>query len=135
MGEIHPETAENYKIGSRTYVAVLDMPALLPFTGFDCKYTGVAKYPAVTRDLSMVVPGEILAGKIEEVIEQRGGTLLESYQLFDLYEGNQIKEGFKSMAYTITFRSSERTLEEQEVLAAMKKILNGLQGLGIELRA
>ncbi len=135
LGEVHPEVADNYKIGDRAYVAVIDMPSMIPFTSFDRKYTGIAKYPAVTRDISMVVPKEILVGQIEEIIEQRGGKILESYELFDIYEGTQILAGFKSVAYSITFRAGDHTLEEQEVLAVMKKILNGLQGLGIELRA
>ena len=95
----------------------------------------VAKYPAVTRDLSMVVPKTVLAGQIEHVLTQRGGKILESYQLFDIYEGNQIKEGFKSMAYSLVFRHHDKTLEESEITAAMKKILNGLTDLGIELRS
>lgn len=135
LGEVHPEVADNYKIGDRTYVAVIDMPSMIPFTSFDRKYVGIAKYPAVTRDISMVVPKEVLVGQIEEVIEQRGGKILESYQLFDIYEGAQILAGFKSVAYSITFRAVDHTLEDQEVSAVMKKILNGLQGLGIELRA
>ena len=68
------------------------------------------------------------------MIEQRGGKILESYRLFDIYEGAQIKEGFKSVAYSITFRAKDRTLEENDITAAMKKILNGLEGMGIELR-
>lgn len=135
LGEVHPEVADNYKIGDRAYVAVIDMPSMIPFTSFDRKYTGIAKYPAVTRDISMVVPKEILVGQIEEVIEQRGGKILESYELFDIYEGSQILSGYKSVAYSITFRAGDHTLEEQEVLTVMKKILNGLQGLGIQLRA
>ncbi len=135
LGEVHPAVADNYKIGDRAYIAVLDMPAVLPLTTFDRKYTGIAKYPAVTRDLSMVVPKDILVGQIEQVIEQRGGKILESYELFDIYEGSQILAGFKSVAYSITFRSKDHTLEDQEVSTVMKKILNGLQGLGIELRA
>ena len=135
LGEVHPEVADNYKIGDRAYVAVIDMPSMIPFTSFDRKYTGIAKYPAVTRDISMVVPKNILVGQIEEVIEQRGGKILESYELFDIYEGAQILAGFKSVAYSITFRAADHTLEEQEVSGVMKKILNGLQALGIELRA
>ncbi|MBE5988598.1 phenylalanyl-tRNA synthetase beta subunit [Lacrimispora xylanisolvens] len=135
LGEVHPEVADNYKIGDRAYVAVIDMPSMIPFTSFDRKYTGIAKYPAVTRDISMVVPKNVLVGQIEEVIEQRGGKILESYELFDIYEGAQILAGFKSVAYSITFRAADHTLEEQEVSAVMKKILNGLQALGIELRA
>lgn len=135
MGEVHPEVCDNYSIGTKAYVAVLDMPAIVPLTTFDRKYEGIAKFPAVTRDLSMVVPKDILVGQIEEVIAQRGGKHLESYELFDLYEGAQIKPGFKSVAYTITFRNKEKTMEEAEISAAMKKILNGLQNLGIELRS
>lgn len=135
LGEVHPEVAQNYKLGEKTYIAVLDMPALIPFTSFDIKYTGIAKYPAMTRDISMVVPKEILAGQIEEVIEKFGGDSLESYALFDIYEGDQIQEGFKSMAYTITFRRKERTLEEKEVVTAMEAIVNALKELGISLRA
>ena len=134
LGEVHPDVADNYKIGERAYVAVIDMPAMIPFTTFDRKYTGIAKYPAVTRDISMVVPKEILVGQIEDIIEQRGGKLLESYQLFDIYEGAQILAGFKSVAYSITFRAKDHTLEDKEVTAVMNKILNGLSGLGIELR-
>ena len=135
LGEVHPDVLDNYKIGEKAYVAVLDMPALIPFTSFDRKYTGIAKYPAVTRDLSMVVPKEILVGQIEAMIEQRGGKILESYSLFDIYEGAQILAGHKSVAYSITFRAKDHTLEEKEVTGAMNKILNGLKGMGIELRA
>ncbi len=134
LGEVHPEVCDNYDIGTRVYVAVLDMPEVVPFATFDRKYDGIAKYPAVSRDISMVVPKEILAGQIETMIEQRGGKILESYRLFDIYEGAQIKEGFKSVAYSITFRAKDRTLEENDITAAMKKILNGLEGMGIELR-
>lgn len=134
LGEVHPEVLDNYGIGTKAYVAVLDMPEIIPFATFDRKYEGIAKYPAVTRDISMVVPREILVGQIEAVIAQRGGKILESYALFDIYEGSQIQAGFKSVAYTLTFRAKDRTLEDADVSAAMKKILNGLQGLGIELR-
>ncbi len=134
LGEVHPEVCDNYNIGTKVYVAVLDMPEVIPFATFDRKYEGIAKYPAVSRDISMVVPRNILAGQIESMIEQRGGKILESYQLFDIYEGSQIQEGFKSVAYSITFRAKDKTLEENEITAAMKKILNGLESMGIELR-
>ncbi|WP_278632402.1 phenylalanine--tRNA ligase subunit beta [[Ruminococcus] lactaris] len=134
LGEIHPEVADTYGIGERAYVAVIDMPEILPYATFDRKYTGIAKYPAVTRDISMVVPKKILVGQIEEVIEKNGGANLESYKLFDLYEGAQIKAGFKSVAYSIVFRAKDKTLEEAEITAAMNKILKGLEDLGIELR-
>ncbi|MBS5398175.1 MAG: phenylalanine--tRNA ligase subunit beta [Lachnospiraceae bacterium] len=134
LGEVHPEVADTYGIGERAYIAVIDMPEILPYATFDRKYTGIAKYPSVTRDISMVVPKGILVGQIEEVIEQKGGAHLESYRLFDLYEGAQIKEGFKSVAYSIVFRAKDRTLEEADVTSAMKKILGALEEMGIELR-
>ena len=134
LGEVHPTVAASYGIGTKAYVAVLDIPQVVEFATFDRKYTGIAKYPAVNRDISMVVPKEILAGDIEHMIVQRGGKILESYKLFDIYEGSQIQKGYKSMAYSIVFRSLEKTLEEAEVSAAMKKILNGLESMGIELR-
>lgn len=135
LGEVHPQVLDNYSIGTKAYVAVLDMPEIIPFATFNRKYEGITRFPAVTRDLSMVVPKEILVGQIEAMISQRGGKILESYQLFDVYEGTQIKEGYKSVAYSITFRAKDRTLEEADINGAMKKILNGLQSMGIELRA
>ena len=134
LGEIHPQVADNYGIGDKTYVAVLDMPVVVKYADFDRKFTGIARFPAVTRDLSMVVPHEILAGDIEDMIVQRGGKILESYQLFEVYEGSQIKAGYKSMAYSVVFRAKDKTLEESEINTAMKKILNGLSSMGIELR-
>lgn len=135
LGEVHPEVCDNYDMKTKAYVAVLDMPEILPFATFDRKYEGIAKYPAVSRDISMVVPKDILVGQIEAMIGQRGGKILEDYKLFDIYEGSQIKEGFKSVAYSITFRAKDRTLEEADVTGVMKKILNGLESMGIELRS
>ena len=135
LGEVHPAVADNYSIGEKAYIAVIDILDVLEFAGFNHKYTGIAKYPAVTRDLSLVVPHAVLAGQVEEIFDQRGGNILESYQLFDIYEGGQIEKGFKSMAYSLVFRAHDKTLGENEISAAMKKIMNGLNGLGIELRS
>ncbi|HIW20818.1 MAG TPA: phenylalanine--tRNA ligase subunit beta [Candidatus Dorea intestinavium] len=134
LGEVHPQVLDNYNIGDRAYVAVIDIPEVLKYATFERKYEGIAKYPAVTRDISMVVPKEILAGEIEQVIEDQGGHHLESYELFDLYEGSQIKEGYKSIAYSIVFRAKDRTLEEKDITKAMTKILEALETMGIELR-
>ena len=134
LGEIHPTVAATYGIGERAYVAVLDMPSIVPMATFDRKYEGIAKFPAVTRDISMVVPKNVLVGQIEEVIAVRGGQILEKYELFDIYEGSQIKGGYKSVAYSLTFRAKDRTLTDTEISASMKKILNGLEALGAELR-
>ncbi len=135
LGEVHPEVCDHYDMKTKAYVAVLDMPAVIPFATFDRKYEGIAKYPAVSRDISMVVPKEIMVGQIEAVLTQRGGKILEDYHLFDIYEGDQIQEGYKSVAYSITFRAKDRTLEEADISGAMRKILNGLESMGIELRS
>ena len=134
LGEVHPTVCENYDMKTRAYIAVIDMPYVYEMSSFDKKYEGIAKFPAVTRDISMVVPKNILVGQIEEVIEKSGGKNLESYSLFDIYEGDQIEEGFKSVAYSIVFRAKDRTLEENDVSSAMKKILKGLEEMGIQLR-
>ena len=135
LGEIHPETADRYGIGEKVYAAVLDMPQIVEKAGFDVKYTGIAKFPPVTRDISMVMKKEILAGQVEEIIRSCGGKYLEHCELFDIYEGAQIAQGFKSMAYSVSFRAQDKTLEDAEVNAAMEKILKGLKKLGIELRS
>ena len=134
IGEIHPTVMKNYGLGERTYVAVLDMKNILQFASFDWKYQGIARYPAVSRDISMIVPKTVTNAQIEAIISQRGGKILEECTLFDIYEGAPILPGYKSMAYSLRFRHSEKTLEDADVQAAMKKILNGLAGLGAELR-
>lgn len=135
LGEVHPTVAADYGIKERVYVAVLDMPYLVEWATFDRKYEGIAKFPAATRDLSMVVPKNILAGDIEHVFDTNGGKNLESYRLFDIYEGSQIRSGYKSMAYSLTFRAKDRNLEEADITSAMNKILKALEEMGIELRA
>ncbi len=135
LGEIHPIVLDNYNIGDRAYVAVLDMPNIVPFATFDRKYTGIAKFPAVTRDLSMVMQKTITVGQIEKIFEKRGGKLLESFNLFDIYEGSQIKAGYKSVAYSLSFRDKEKTLVDADISGIMEKILSDLKEMDIELRA
>ncbi len=135
LGELHPDVARNYELDDRAYVAVIDLKSILPYISFEPHFEGIAKFPAMTRDISMVVPKSVTARSIEDVILSKGGKILESYRLFDIYEGKQIALGYKSMAYTLTFRNKERTLEEDEVNKAMEKILKGLEELGIVLRS
>lgn len=134
LGEIHPVVADKYGIGEKAYVAVLDIPKVVENASFDRKFEGIAKFPAVTRDISMMVSKDILAGQIEAMIRQRGGKHLESLKLFDIYEGEQIKKGYKSMAYSLVFRAKDKTMTEDEITSAMKKVYNGLESMGIELR-
>lgn len=134
LGEVHPDVADTYGIGEKAYMAVIDMPEIVARATFDRKYTGIARFPAVTRDISMVMPKDILVGQVEETIEKKGGAYLESYALFDLYEGAQIKAGYKSVAYSIVFRAKDRTLNDADVTEAMDRILKALEGMGIKLR-
>ena len=134
LGEVHPTVAANYNMKDRVYIAVIDMLEIVSRATFDRKYEGIAKFPAATRDISMLVPKEILAGDIEKVFDEKGGKNLESYQLFDIYEGAQIRGGYKSVAYSLVFRAKDRNLEEADISGAMDKILKALENMGIELR-
>ena len=134
IGQLHPEVVENYDMKGEVYVAVVDLPKLTALASFDRKYEGIAKFPASTRDLSMVMSKEIFVGQVEAVIKKYGGKLLENYELFDVYEGEQVGHGKKSVAYTLTFRAKDRNLEANEVNAIVDKIVEALKELGIELR-
>ncbi len=134
LGELHPKAADNYGIKERVYLAVLDMPELTARADFDRKYQGIARFPAATRDISMVVPKAVTAGQIEDVFDKKGGAYLESYRLFDIYEGNQITLGYKSLAYSLVFRSAEKNLADEDITAAMSRILKALEAMGVQLR-
>lgn len=135
IGQVHPEVMDNYSMKQNAIVAVIDMPVLVAHATFDRKYEAVAKFPAIKRDLSMTVSKEIFVGQLEKIIKKNGGKLLESVELFDVYEGNQIEAGKKSVAYSLTFRAKDRTLEESEINVIVEKILNKLSELGAELRS
>ncbi len=134
MGEIEPSIAESYEIEERPHIAILDIEKLASFAKFETRYKPYAKYPEVLRDISVTVPKDIIASQIEEIITGKAGRNLASLNLFDIYEGKQVKEGFKSMAYSISFVSHDHTLTDEEVDASMKNIVDGLKSLGVELR-
>ena len=134
LGEVHPTVVANYAIKDRVYIAVIDMPEIVSRASFDYKYEGITNFPVSSRDLSMVVPKNILVGDIEKVFDEKGGAYLESYELFDVYEGAQIEKGFKSVAYSLKFRGKDKNLEENDITSAMNKILKGLEQMGIQLR-
>ncbi len=134
LGQVHPEVSENYGMKCEAYVAGIDLPVLVENATFDRKYEGVAKYPAVNRDLSLVMKKDIFVGQLEKVMREKGGKILESITLFDVYEGAQIEEGYKSVAYNLVFRAADRSLETAEVNKVVDKILKELTKLGVELR-
>lgn len=135
VGELHPSVADNYSIGVKTYIAVVDMDTLADIASFERTYKALPKYPAMTRDLAILVKDEVIVKDIEDIIKVKGGKLLESIQLFDVFKGKQIQEGYKSVAYNISFRAEDRTLTDDEVNGPVKKILKELEEkLGAVLR-
>ena len=135
LGEVHPQVSKTYGMNGKVYIAQVDVQALYDYANFDKKYKEIPKYPAVTRDLSMVMDKEIPAGEIENVISKCGGKLLESYNLFDIYEGERIGENKKSLAYSMVFRANDRTLEDKDVNPIIDKIIAKLKEKNIELRS
>ncbi|MCM1499649.1 MAG: phenylalanine--tRNA ligase subunit beta [Clostridium sp.] len=135
IGQIHPEVGDNYALKTEAYVAVLNMETITMLASFDRKYEGIAKFPASTRDLSMVMDKSLFVGQIEHVIKKNAGKILESCELFDVYEGEQVGEGKKSVAFSLIFRAKDRNLESAEVDKAVEKVLDALKEMGIELRA
>ena len=117
------------------YIAELDLDALYESADTDKKYKAIPKFPAVTRDIALLVDDELLAAEIEETIRKAGGNLVENIELFDIYKGKQIPEGKKSMAYAICYRDENKTLTDKEVNKVHDKILRSLEfKLGAILR-
>lgn len=135
LGQVHPNTLDNYNLNIPIYVATMDLAEVVALTNLTREFKQVPKFPAVNRDLALMCKKEIEVGQLDFLIKQRGGKLLESFSLFDVYEGSQIPEGFKSVAYSLTFRASDHTLEEEEINKFVKKILKGLEfELGVTIR-
>lgn len=135
LGEVHPKVLDNYDIEVKTYLADIDFNILLQLTRLDRTYSALPKYPSSTRDIALLVEKSVESGKIMSVIEGNGGELLESVKLFDVYEGKQIQEGYKSIAYALSFRSADRTLTDEEVNEVYNKISEALKTeIGAELR-
>lgn len=135
MGEVHPKVLDNYSIKERAYVAELDFNLLLQITRTDRLYQPIPKFPAMTRDIAMIVKDDVTAGQISEIIAKNGGKILESVKLFDVYKGKQIEDGHKSMAYAMIFRHAEKTLTDEEVNKVFNKMLDALkEEVNAELR-
>lgn len=135
LGEVHPDVCENYEIDERCYIAEINLDVLFKYATLERKYKALPKFPAVTRDLAILIDEKVLVQDIEEVIKKQGGNLLESYRLFDVYQGKQIPQGKKSVAYALVYRLEERTLTDKEVNKVHDKILRALEyKLGAELR-
>ncbi|MBP3200820.1 MAG: phenylalanine--tRNA ligase subunit beta [Lachnospiraceae bacterium] len=134
VGEVHEIVTKDYEIGSKVYILQLDIKNIIAKSDLTCKYVEISKFPKSDRDLSMTVPKDITVDKIENVFKEKGGKLLNNFELFDIYEGTQVANGFKSIAYNLSFGANDRSLTDEEVDSAIKKIVDGLNTLGIELR-
>jgi len=126
MGEVHPDVLDKYDIPARVYVAELNFEEIIKQSDMNIKYRTLPKYPSVARDVAIVVTEEITAGQVEEIIRNKGGRLIEEVRLFDIYRGSQIEKGYKSMAYSIVYRSDEKTLSEGDITKVHNKIVNSL---------
>ncbi len=134
VGAFHPDVLDAYEIERTAYTAVLDMSLAIGMSDFSIKYKGLAKFPAVLRDISILMDKHTPVGDVEEIIKKKGGKILEGFELFDIYQGKQIKEGLKSVAYNLTFRAKGRTLSDNEVNEVMDAIIESLSNKGMELR-
>ena len=135
LGEIHPRVAENYNVKGRVYVAEIWLDKLVKYGKMNKKYTEVAKYPAVERDIAMVIDEDVEVGNIEKAIQKHGKKILEEIELFDVYRDEKLGENKKSVAYSLKFRSKDRTLTDEEINKAMEEIVKELESsLGAELR-
>ncbi len=135
LGEIHPEVAEKTECPQRTYVALVDVSVLIEASTTKRQYKQLPKFPAVTRDIAVVVKDELYVADLMAAISQKGGEYLEEVKLFDIYKGAQVPEGMKSVAFALSFRAADKTLKDEDVSQAMERILKQLEkSFGAQLR-
>ena len=135
IGEVHPEVLENYDIEKRAYLAEVNITKLIKYSKANKKYVEVPKFPAVERDIAIVVDEKIEVGQIEKIITKKGKKILESAKLFDIYRNEKIGEGKKSIAYSLVFRDKNKTLNDEEINAIMDNIISELEKIiGAQIR-
>ena len=136
FGELHPDVIENYNLGQRVYVAEINIDTVFENLNLTKSYNPLPKYPSTSRDIALIVKDEVIVKQIEDIIKANGEDLVESYKLFDVYKGAQIEEGHKSIAYSITYRSKDKTLTDEDVAKVHEKILSELsEKLNANLRS
>ena len=136
FGELHPDVIENYNLGQRVYVAEINIDTVFENLNLTNSYNPLPKYPSTSRDIALIVKDEVFVKQIEDIIKANGEDLVESYKLFDVYKGAQIEEGHKSIAYSITYRSKDKTLTDEDVAKVHEKILSELsEKLNANLRS
>ncbi|MFY9177240.1 MAG: phenylalanine--tRNA ligase subunit beta [Caldicoprobacterales bacterium] len=126
LGEVHPKVCENYNLKTKIYLAELNFELMLKMARTEKQYVHLPRYPAIHRDLAIVVSKNVLASNIEKLIRSAGGDLLEKVELFDIYEGSQIPEGHRSLAYSLSYRAADRTLKDEDINPIHDRIVNAL---------
>ncbi len=134
LGELHPTIQKTYGIGARTYVAKLLIQEMEELAEAEVTYRPLPKFPAITRDLSLLCEDALPVGTMEQAIEKAAGKLLEQVTLFDVYKGDQIASGMKSVSFSLRLRSHEGTLTDEQADATMKRVLKALAETGAALR-
>ena len=135
VGEVLSQVLDNYGIEKKVLIASLDIQKISEYADFVCKYNEISKFPSVERDLAVVIDKKIESQVIYDIIEKNAGKLLNEIQLFDVYEGSQLQEGKKSIAYRLTFTSKTETLTVDKVDEIINKIITALKNSGAELRS
>lgn len=127
LGEVHPEVLDNYEITKRAYLAEVNITKLVKYAKANKKYTEVPKFPAVERDIAVLVDEEVEVGQIEKIVTKKAKKLLESMQLFDIYRDEKLGENKKSVAYSLIFRDKNKTLSDEEINEVMGSIISELE--------
>jgi len=126
-GKVHPNIIEDMELGQDAYFAEIDLDVFNDRTGVSRKYEKISSFPAIDIDIAIVVDKKIKNEDLVASIKEDGSELLESIRLFDIYEGEQIEKGKKSMAYSLSFRGGDRTLKDREVEMVVNRIIGGLE--------
>ena len=134
LGELHPQVANHYDVNGKAYLFEMDLEAMLQVNRKGISFTGISKFPGTSRDLAIVAPNTVQAGDILAVMQEEGGEYLEDVRIFDVYEGEHIQEGYRSLAYTLSFRSHEGTLVDADIEGRIQAILAKLADKGCTLR-
>ena len=133
-GELHPQVVKNFDLSGKVYMFEIDLEAVLSITVPSFRYQSFSKFPGTSRDLAIVAPVSVTSGDIVALIKEHGGEYLESVSIFDVYEGEHIEAGYRSLAYNLQFRSMEGTLNDEDIDGAIQAIIDALATKNCKLR-
>ena len=133
-GELHPQVVKNFDLSGKVYMFEIDLEAILSITVPPFRYQSFSKFPGTSRDLAIVAPVSVTSGEIVALIKEHGGEYLESVSIFDVYEGEHIEAGYRSLAYNLQFRSMEGTLNDEDIDGAIQAIIDALATKNCKLR-